>query len=54
MIRDRDGVIGDVLRFLDLEGAIGDGLAPVRIRRQADDLSDHYVHLVRAAMDSAV
>ena len=52
LARDRFGIVNNVLGFLDLSQLTQNALPPVRYRKQADDLSDHYVNLVRAAMST--
>lgn len=50
LARDRLGTVNAVLDFLDLDRLGEDDLPPVRYRKQADDLSERYVDLVRAAL----
>ena len=52
LARDRLGTVNDVLEFLDLRQITQNAVPPVRYRKQADELSEHYVNLVRAAMST--
>lgn len=47
---DRLGTVNNVLGFLGLKQLTRNALPPVRYRKQADALSEHYVNLVRAAI----
>lgn len=50
--RDRLAVANGVLEFLRLPPLDVDSLPPVRYHKQADNLTERYVHLVRSAMSS--
>ena len=52
LARDRFGTVNNVLDFLDLRQLTRNDMPPVRYRKQADALSEHYVNLVRAAMSN--
>jgi trehalose 2-sulfotransferase len=52
LARDRLAVANQVLGFLRLPQLDTAALPPVRYRRQADRLTEHYVDLVRSAMSS--
>jgi hypothetical protein len=52
LARDRLRVANRVLEFLRLPLLDAGTLPPVRYRRQADSLTDHYADLVRSAMNS--
>jgi LPS sulfotransferase NodH len=49
---NRLAVANGVLEFLRLPQLDADHLPPVRYRKQADSLTETYVHLVRSAMSS--
>ena len=49
---DRLAVANGVLEFLRLPRLDADHLPPVRYRKQADNLTETYVDLVRSAMSS--
>ena len=52
LARDRLAVANAVLEFLRLPQLDAGRLPPVRYRKQADSLTERYVHLVRSAMSS--
>jgi trehalose 2-sulfotransferase len=52
LARDRLAVANTVLEFLRLPQLDADTLPPVRYRKQADSLTERYVHLVRSATSS--
>jgi LPS sulfotransferase NodH len=52
LARDRLTVANQVLEFLRLPELDADTLPPVRYRKQADDLTERYVDLVRSATSS--
>ncbi len=52
LARDRLGTVNNVLGFLNLRQLTQDAIPPVRYRKQADALTEHYVNLVRAAMNT--
>lgn len=52
LARDRFGTVNNVLEFLGLGQLSQEAMPPVRYRKQADALSEHYVNLVRAAMST--
>ena len=53
LARDRLAVANGVLEFLCQPQLDADTLPPVRYRKQADSLTERYVHLVRSAMSGA-
>ena len=52
LARDRLAVTNKVLEYLRLPQLDAGDLPPVRYRKQADSLTETYVHLVRSAMSS--
>jgi LPS sulfotransferase NodH len=52
LARDRLAAANAALEFLRLPQLDADDLPPIRYRKQADTLTEHYADLVRSAMSS--